>query len=883
MSLWTKFANLFRKGQIQRDLDDELASHIEEALANGRTDAEARRSFGNHTNLRESSQDLKLLTALDNLKSDFTFSLRQLWKNKVASAAAILSLALATGAAQASFRLIDALLFRPIQIDSPERLHLFTLHVTNQDGSPGINDSCEYPFFRILSKAIENEAQALAISYPGRADITYAGTPEMEKAFFVYISGDAFPAFHLQAALGRLLTQNDNRSPGAHPVAVISHSYWQRRFAADPGILGKKFRHAENIYEIVGVAPQGFNGMDPGSPTDIFVPIVMNARGIDARGWTWFRTWLFLKPGASLQRAQQVAQAVSNAYREEQTKGFPAHFSSEMRTKYARQPVELVAAAAGYSSTQQRYREPLWILAILVALVLLIACANVANLMTAQTAARARELALRVSIGAGRARLLQLVLIESSLVALAAILLGASFATWAAPYVLGRISPSFNPVQLDLHTDYRFIAFTILLTLGITAIFGILPAIRASSVKPASVLKGGDSPHSKRRLMRALIAVQAGFCMLVNFNAGLFLASFDRLSHHPLGFKPERVVVLHISAQGNLPATDWDLLLNRVRSTPGVESAALATMPLIASDSWGQDVHVPGIKHPDRSPSFLGVSPGWLETMGIPLLRGSDLRTTDMHPGAAIVNEAFARYYFKGIDPVGKTFEIDGSKQTRKTIRIAADAHYQRLREPMPPTAYVPFHSSQDGVVRNPRQGGTIILRSSVPNALALFPTLRATIAQTNSRMFIANLLPQSEFIEIQSMRERLLAELGAFFAAVALILTAIGLYGVLDYGVYQRRRELGIRRALGAPAVHLTWRVSAQILAMLAIGAMAGLAIGIAGAKLLESLLFGVKPSDWQMLAIPLAAIACATLLAAVPPILRALHIDPAKMLRAE
>lgn len=886
MSLLVKLKNLFRKQKLQTELDEEFQSHLDEAVSQGRDATEARRSFGNFTLTREESQDLKLTLWLDNLKNDFTFALRQLSKNRVATVAATLSLALAIGACTASFRLIDALLFRPLPVSNAERLYYITHAFKRDDGKVDYSASFNYPLYREIKAGAGSRAQVLAISYSSRTDLTFGSDAEMEKAYRQYFSGNVFSAFGLQPALGRLLSPQEEVTPGGHPVAVISYDYWQRRFGGDRGVLGKTFRMDKYLYQIIGVGPKGFSGTETGSPADVFTPTLMNAEAIPEKGWQWFRAWVSLGSDLSPEAMQAKVKAIVLAHRQENVKTFPPHATKERINEYLDVRIALESASAGVSGAQKQYRESLGILAVLVALVLLIACANVANLMTAQAASRAREMALRVSIGAGRFRLIQLVMVESAIVALASSALGFGFALWAAPEVMSRINPPDNPMRLELSHDYRVFAFLVLLALGVTILFGLVPALRASSVRPVAALKGGEDPHSKRRLMHALVAAQIAFCFLVHFAAGLFFATFDRITNQSLGLDPNRVLTLQTTSRSDQAIEQWDQLAAHLRSLPGIESVGFSNWALLSGAGWNSSIWLKGNIPETITPNFLAVSPQFLATMKIAMAQGRDFRNEDLHPRVAIVNRKFANQFFPNENVVGKYFEVNGPKQRPRIeiVGIVENARYSNMREDIPPTVYVPFNSldPKTDLVRK-KDNGTYVVRSKSDNPLALATFLRQEVTRFNPNFRVSNLRTQQELVEQHTVRERLLAILGAFFAIVALVLAAVGLYGVLDYSVLQRRRELGIRRALGAPAGNLAWRVSAEIFGMLILGSGAGLLLGFASESYFESLLFGVKTREWQLFAAPLLTIGLASILASLPPILRALRIDPASMLRAE
>ncbi len=888
MALWTRMRNVFRRDRLDAELEEELRSHLDEALARGREATEARRAFGNFTLTRETSRDVKLAVWLDNLRSDVTFATRQLWKNKVASAAAIVSLALAIGACASSFRLIDALLFRPLPVAHVNRLHVITMSYTDPDGRTDYTDSFSYPLFRELRQALQDQAVLIAIGYAGRQDITFGSDAGMERAHFHHVSGWTFDAFGLKPALGRLFTENDDRQPGAHPVAVLAYDYWRSRFGLDANVLGKTFRLGRNVYEIVGVGPEGFTGTETGTPTDFFIPTMMETEAIPQADRHWFRTWAALKPGASRELVRQKSETTIRAHRAERVKHWPAGSPKSRIEQYLNTHIELQPAAAGYSNAQKRYRKALGILGVLVGLVLLIACANVANLMTAQASARAREMALRLSIGASRLRLFQLVLTESALVALCASVLGFAFALWSAPAVMSRINPPDNPMRLALPSDERVVLFMMALAFLATIAFGLFPALRASAVRPVAALKGGEDPHSKRRLMHALVAAQVAFCFLVHFVAGLFLSSFDRLTQVPLGFSPDRVLTLSAVTLDKLPPEAFEQVVAHLRATPGVEAASLSGWPLLSGSGWNNDIFVNGATPHPRAPSFFFVSPDWLALMKIPLLAGRDFRIDDAYPRVAIVNESFAKEYFDGRNPVGESFEKDEGRKSVRRVRLeivgyVKDARYANVREAIPATIYVPFRSVDDKGAPVPKQPGTFIVRTASANPLALASILRKAVPAARPEFRVSNIRTQQELIDQHTVRERLLALLGRFFAVVALLLAAVGLYGVLDYSVLQRRREIGIRMALGARPIKLAWRVSAGICGMLILGSAIGLTLGLLSERFLESLLFGVKVTDWRILATPAVTVLAAAIVAAVLPIVRAIRVDPVKMVRAE
>lgn len=620
--------------------------------------------------------------------------------------------------------------------------------------------------------------------------------------------------------------------------------------------------------------------------TDLFLPAMMNAEAINSPGWSWFRIWIRPKPGMTAEQIRQMLQARFRADRHERLKSFPADTPRERIDAYLREEVRLLPAGSGVSGVQKTFRRPLFILAALAALVLVIACANVANLLTAQTIARTREMALRVSIGAARWRLIQLVLVESALLAIFASAAGIVFASWSAPFVVSMLAPIDRPVRLILDADWRALGFGVALALTVTVLFGLAPALRASSIDPIGALTGSEDPHAQRRLTNALIAAQMAFCVFLLFAAGLFVATFERLLNQPLGFSPHNLLLLQTESRANHPPEIWAQVADHLRQTPGVESVALAGWAPLTGNRWRASVRVAGRAVEANAPYFLDVSSAYFHTMRIEMIQGRDFRAGDAPPrmnerhqplsGVGIVNEAFARVYFDSQNPVGKRVSVRQNKDAEAPMEIVGlvrDAAYYSVREPMHPTVYVPVE---------PRNSGALLVRTaSAPLALAV--ALRREVSRARPDLRVRAVEPQSAFVRQQMIRERLLATLSGFFALVALLLAGIGLYGVLNYAVIRQRREISIRMALGAGAAHVVRQVTIRMLGIVCVGSLIGLAGGLAFGRVVQALLFQVRPTDPITLMAPILALAAAAALAALPPAIRAVRIDPAQALRSE
>ena len=805
---------------------------------------------------------------LDSLRADIVFGWRQLNKRKITSAAAILSLGLAIGASTAAFRLVDALFLRPLPISDPQRLY-----VVSRPGS----DGWEHMRFRRMRAAMKDRADLIAVSFPEQTDLAYTSGEAMEKANLQYVSGWMFRSFGLRPALGRLLNEHDDLNPGAHPVAVLSYDYWTRRFERDAKVVGsnvsiaRKYGVGSEIFDIVGVAGKGFTGTEPGTETEVFVAAMMNPL-VNVNPAGLFRVFVRLPPGVAPRPVRDRLDAVLQALDKEDRKDFPYQKGQRLMIE---------PAGAGVSRMQKDYGQALAALGVLVALVLLIACANVANLMSAQAAARAREMALRVSIGAGRARLMQLVLVECALLAFASALVGALVAWQSAPFVVARINPPDNPARLSLAGDWRVLAAGLTLTLAVTILLGLAPALRASAVRPASALRGGENPRSRGRLMHVLVAVQAAFCFLVLFVAGLFAATFDRLVHQPTGFPADGLMALDTVTPRDEAPSAWRQVAEHLRYVPGVESAAVSEWPLLDGNGYRlNDVAIGGGPPTGTTVRFLSVSSGWLGTMKIPLLEGRDLRPDET--GVAIVNREFVRKYFSGTDPIGKSFEaVPGGGWARhlQIVGVAGDTRYRTVRDPIVPIVYIPFTSAwhvESFIVRLSPSG-------KAAGSTALASILLREVARARPGFRVTRIRTQEGMFQAQTVRERLLAMLGLFFAAVALLLAAVGIFGVLDYSVFQRRREIGIRMAIGAQAASIVQLVTEEILVMLLGGGLAGVALSMAVVRFVRTLLYQVRPADWRALALPLLMLITAGLLAALPAVIRAVRVDPVKVLRAD
>jgi predicted permease len=488
------------RGRTDADLQEELRLHMELAAEDAQRRGESERSARLHTGgaaqAMDALRDQRGWPWLQSLFSDVVFAWRQMNKHRAVTAAAILSLGLAVGATTAAFRLLDAVFWRPLPIANPERFYVLGWNTTTSQGEPDYRDDFDYPTFRRYRTAVGERAAALILGSVSRQEIVIDA--DVERVSRQYVSGNVFSALGLQPVIGRLLDVSDDLEPRGREVAVISYDYWTRRFGRDPSVVGRTFRWGRSTIEIVGVSPRGFTGTEPGRITDFFAPATLNNQALNNPGWSWFRIWVRPSDGTSLEQVRQLLQSQVRRDREDAVKFLAPNSPGPRIAAFLSEQILLSPAGAGVSGLQRTFRRPMFILAALVVLVLLIACSNVANLLIAQAVARGREMALRVSIGAARWRLIQLVLVESALLAVCASMAGALFAWWAPPFVVSLLAFQ-EPVQLVLDVNWRVLGFGIVLTMAVTMLFGLIPALRASSVRPVGALKGHDNPHRHRQ------------------------------------------------------------------------------------------------------------------------------------------------------------------------------------------------------------------------------------------------------------------------------------------------------------------------------------------------------------------------------------------------
>jgi len=613
---WARLLGTVRAGRQDDDLEEEIRLHAE--LAEDTSPHSVDRAI-------EALRDQRGLPRLDALIADAVFGWRQIRRHAAVSIVAVVSLGLAIGATASAFRILDAVLLRPLPVVDPDRLWYLELSYIDSQGQPDTREDFDYPTYRAYALILKDAADVMVVGMSNPVEAAIGPDRDSERVLRQFVSGNLFNTLGVQPAIGRLIAPSDDTSPGAHPVMALSYDYWTRRFQNDPHVVGSVISFGDQPYDVIGVAPAEFIGTEPGLVPDVFIPATMNTEALNANGWSWFTMWVRPKPGIAPEQVRRVLQAGFDREQQARLKGFSSDTPREKIDQFLAQRIVLRPAGHGVSPVQRHLATPLWILVALVALVLVMACATVGNLLTGLAIARAKEMALRVSIGAGRGRLVQMMFVESAMLAAAAFAVGGLFSWWAPPAVMSMVEPIEIPIRLVFDLDWRLVAFAALLALFVTGLFGFAPALRASSVSPLTALKGGEAARS-RRTVKSLLVVQMTFCAFVLFAAGLFRATFDRLSSQPLGFSYDRVIVLAADSREENRKARLMQLRDTAAGLPGVESAAVAGWPLLSYNRWNVTIHG-GDRVGEVGPAqALGVAPGFFATLNIAI---ASLRETN--------------------------------------------------------------------------------------------------------------------------------------------------------------------------------------------------------------------------------------------------------------
>jgi len=831
---------------------------------------------------------------------DTRFGWRMLAKNPGFTAVAVLTLALGIGANTAIFSLVNAVMLQSLPVRHPEQLVVprWSAHEwpqntgtssfgdCNRRGMSGPNSggcSFSYPLFKEIRAEKDLFSSVAAFAGPAQLDLSGTGSARMAQAELV--SGDYFQTLGVPPALGRTLEPSDEQ-PGAAPVVVLDYGYWQSAFGGAARAIGKPIRLNSVAFVVVGVTEPGFAGLTPGKSIDLWLPLTKlvplglhwGAGSTDARNW-WLTLVARLRPGTPLAGAQA---AVSLLFRNQTLHGEKPALKESDDPKVA-----LLPAQKALTGIRADLGEPLYLLMAAVGIVLLIACANVAGLMLARATAREKEMAVRLALGAGRGRVIQQLLTESVLLSAAGAALGVILAYWGASGLAGFLSAnSYSPLKIDLQPDASVLVFTVAVALLTGVGFGLAPALRGMRINVAPMLKENSGSlsatshvgSSRWGLGSSLVVTQVALSMTVLIGAGLLVRTLDKLRSINPGFDTRKILLFSVAPtlagykEWNIQNV-YDDLERRLATLAGVVSATYSSNSLLDASLWTSDVRLEGHSEEDTvETQMLAVGPDFFETMRIPLVNGRTFRATDLRSTqpVAVVNQAFVRKFLESRDPIGLHF-AEGHLQ-REIVGVVADSKYDDLRKEDLPTVYIPL---KNGEV-------TFALRSAA-TPKALIPGVRRIVSEVDNNLPIFDVRTQSQTIDRLLFNERLVACLSSLFGFLALVLTCIGLYGLLSYEVARRTREIGIRTALGAQRRDVLRMVVGQGFSLVLLGALVGIGTALGVTRYLHSLLFEVRPTDPVTYLAVCAMLGAVALLACFIPARRATRVDPVVALRDE
>ena len=812
------------------------------------------------------------------MRRQLRFAVRSLIARPSYAVIVVATLALGIGANTAIFSILHALVLRSLPVADPARLVILM-----RNDQP----SQQYPLF----KHFQTTSRTVDVLAFRTAPWRFSAGGTTERITGALVSGSYFQVLGITAALGTTIANEDDTIPGSGgprgPVAVLSHGFWMRRFGGEAGVVGSPIVLNAKPFTIVGVAPPGFTGTEVGQPVDVFAPMMMQPTLMPGMGTPfteprsqWLRIIGRLRPGVEAAQAAAELTSLLRAYNEEILRDpaivkFGANYPRNLRE----QRITVIAGSGGLSSLRTQYSQPLLVVMAVMGLVLLIACANIANLSLSRAAARRREVAIRLGLGASRGRLVGQLLTESLLLAALGGLSGLLLARWGRDLLLTYL-PAGQTLSAPIDVDV--LLFTLAVAIGAALLFGLAPAYQSIKVDVAAALKGGVVHESGRSPFRkGLVVFQVGVSLVVVIGAVLFLRSLDALLSIDTGFTRKNVLVASIDMVSEGQANFGRRLLETLSSTPGVVSAALAwSAPLGTNTGWL--IFVPGYTprsdEPRTTPWVDAVSPGYFKTLGIPIMRGRDFDDRDVTSKAAvmIVNETFARHYFGDGNAVGRHIGLAPGVFDVEIVGVVRDGKYTGLRERPVRMMYVPLRE------RVGASQTTVLVRTS-GDPLEFASTLRQKTTDIDRRAILHNIATAQDLVDRSLLRERLVATISGLFGALALLLAAIGLYGVLSYGIARRTRELGIRIALGAEATRIRAMVLREAGWVLALGMAGGLAAAWALARIVGNLLYGVQPTDLASMGIAAGVLAAAGTLAAWIPARRASRIDPIQALRYE
>jgi len=834
--------------------------------------------------------------------SNLKFAFRTLFKTPFVTIVAIVSLALGIGANAAIFSLFNQMLLQPLPAAEPNRLVNLLVpgpkpgsQSCNQASTRGnCDDVLSYPMFRDLEREQQVFA-GLAAHRVVSANIAYGG--QTVNGDLLLVSGSYFGVLGIQPAVGRLIGPGDDRIIGESPVVVLSHGFWTTRFAADRGLLNQTMIVNGQAMTIVGVAPRGFTGTTIGAEPKVFVPLTLRkpvnpwSERMDNRRNYFLYVFGRLKPGVSIEQARASLDPQYRAIVNDVEATLQTGMSPQTLARFKTKPILLEPGARGQSAIPNTARPSLRLLLGVTAFVLIIACANIANLLLARSAARAGEMAVRLSIGASRGRLVFQLLTESLLLAVLGGIAGMFVAQWTLD-LIASLLPNFAATTLDFHVDRTAMLFGAALTIGTGLLFGLFPAIHSTRPDLVSSLKGqAGQPSGARaaaRFRTSLATAQIALSMALLVSAGLFTKSLMNISRVDLGVKVDNVIMFGLSPElnGYTPARTKQLferLEEELAALPGVNGVTSALVPLLGGSNWGNDVAVEGFPagpDTDTNSRFNEVGPEYFRTLGVPLIAGREFRRADGAgaPKVAIVNEAFAKKFNLGRDAVGRRIGNRGDKEGLDTqiVGLVQNAKYSEVKREVPPLFFRPYR--QDDRLGNI----TFYVRTSLDPEQFL-PNVPKVVAKLDANLPVEDLRTMPQQIRQNVFLDRMISVLSAAFAGLATLLAAIGLYGVLAYTVSQRTREIGLRMALGAAPSRVRGMVLRQVGVMTIVGGVIGLTAAIWLGRLAQSLLFEMKGYDPVVLVSAAAALTVVALGAGFVPAHRASQVDPMQALRYE
>jgi predicted permease len=835
---------------------------------------------------------------------DLRYGVRMLLKSKAFTAVALLSLALGIGANTAIFSLINALMLRMLPVKGAHELVLFK--VVGPGVPTGANYNSNYPLYEMFRDRNQSFAGVIAGASVGRARFVVnepgAGVESVQQQ---RVSANLFSVLGVNPVIGRTLIEADDNPANAQPAAVISYDFWQRRFGLDPNVVGRQVTVNNTPLTIVGVTPPGFFGFEVGSRPELWWPIkAISDPNLRRTSSWWIRVIGRLRPGVSVAQAQAEMDAIFRQQIEAEAAG-STNWTVIQRRNHFERNLRLEAGGVGYTRLRQQFRQPLFILMATVALVLLIACVNVANLLLARAATRRKEIAVRLALGAGRFRLLRQLLTESVLLAVLGGAAGLLFARWCLSALITYL-PQQSQTALDVAPDARVLAFTLAVSVLTGLLFGLAPAWQATRLNLTASLKdqtGAGAGRSRLALNKLLVVTQVALSLFLLIGAGLFARSLRNLRTLDVGFNYENIVQFSLDTGSGYNAQQrsdlYKRVLARLEALPGAQSATLLYFSLLSGGGVGLTVTVPGYTPaPDENMecNVMAVGPRFFETMKMPILAGRDFGPQDERPPAppnsqptasgpqslatapplsVIINQAMARYFFGNENPVGKRFNLKGNGQPYEIIGVTKDAKYLNLRE-QPPRTYYPYY------FQLPERGGmTFQLRTS-SGAVDYAATIGRLVHELDPQVQVVGLQMMSDVVNQSLVQERFIAQTGSAFSLFALLLACVGLYGVMSYAVARRTGEIGIRMALGAEARDVIRLVMREVLLLVALGAGLGLTAALATTRLVATLLFGLAPNDPLTVTLATLLLLVAAL-AGYLPARRAARVDPLVALRYE